>query len=82
MYDLVVFLHVMSVLLFMLVHGVSMMVMFVLERQEQPEQLRDMRIRPVVFRKPDSVAGAHFGQSGLERLRKPLPSDFVAFTLT
>ncbi len=42
MYQVVVFLHVLSVLLFMLVHGVSVMVMFVIERQEKPEQVRTL----------------------------------------
>lgn len=40
MYQLVVFLHVLSVLLFMLLHGVSAVVMFVIPRQENPEHVK------------------------------------------
>ncbi|MBZ0297153.1 MAG: DUF2269 domain-containing protein [Anaerolineae bacterium] len=40
MYQLVVFIHVMSVVLFLLSHGVSIFVMFVMDRQENPENMR------------------------------------------
>jgi hypothetical protein len=40
MYQVVVFLHVLGVLLFMFLHGVSAIVLFVLARQENPEHMR------------------------------------------
>jgi hypothetical protein len=40
MYQVVVFLHVLSVLIFMFLHGVSAIVLFVIARQENPEQVR------------------------------------------
>ncbi len=40
MYEVIVFLHVLSVLLFMLFHGVSAIALFVIARQENPEQVR------------------------------------------
>jgi hypothetical protein len=42
MYQVVVFLHVLSVLLFMLLHGVSAIVLMVINRQEDPEQVRTL----------------------------------------
>jgi hypothetical protein len=40
MYQIVVFLHVMSVILFMLIHGVSVFVMMAVRRLQNPEQAR------------------------------------------
>jgi hypothetical protein len=57
MYQVVVFLHVLSVLLFMFLHGVSAIVLFVLARQENPEHVRAlMAVRGAV-----SPAVAIFG---------------------
>ena len=40
MYQIVVFIHVLAVILFMLTHGVSVFVLMLIDRQENPEQVR------------------------------------------
>jgi membrane protein implicated in regulation of membrane protease activity len=57
MYQVVVFLHVLSVLLFMLLHGVSAIVLMVINRQENPEQVRTL----LALRGMVSPAAAVFG---------------------
>jgi hypothetical protein len=42
MYQVVVFLHVLSVMIFMFLHGVSAIALFVIARQENPEQVRTL----------------------------------------